>query len=221
MNLETISNTFDTRLKGFSNEIIDEYEKSIYLTLAQDNFYNDILSKFEETSDIALRFSKLLKEVTLTSSTQTALGGHIVEFANHVRAIFRERVTVGGPTIYDGKTLLVHEERLAEIEESIKNPFRRPGPDVVLRAVIEQGTTYKRVELYLMAGLTLTNYKAVLGLEPNPIVLETLPDNLEVHGQNTATTSLSFDDDDLGIIINIAVQLALNDIMNLVQNKES
>jgi len=216
MELTTISDLFDSQLNAFSGGIHkDEYEKSLYLTAAQDVFYNTLLASFEATHQISAKLGRLVKEETLTSSGVTAFGGSVITFTNPLKTILRERVAVASSNpLYDGRELEVHTERLAEIEDSLRNPFRTPNGNKAIRALTESNASYiNQVELYLATGLTLTSYKAVVALRANPIILEDLTSmGLEIDGESAATTDLSFEDDDIKGIIKLAISSALQDV---------
>jgi len=222
MNLETISDLFDNQFNAFSGGVHkDEYEKSLYLTAAQDVYYNALLDEFEVTHQISMKLARLITEESITPAGTTAFGGDIVTFTNPIKAILRERVRVtSSEELYNNRDLEVFTERLAEIEDSIRNPFRKPNGYKVLRALTESGAAYiNRIELYLsIPGLATKLYKATVALRANPIILETITSmGLEIDGESVATTELSFEDDDIKNIIKIAVASALQDMQVLAQ----
>ena len=214
MNLTTISDIFDTKLNAIVGGVSkDEYEKSIYLTRAQEIFYDALLIGYEETNIISPIIDHLIVVTTLTSSTQNIYGGYVIEFTENVRKILRERATTGavvGSPLYSNKELSVDEERLSEIEESLRNPFRSPDLNKCLRAV-NDAASFNKVQLFINSGLSFGNYLVTYAKDPEPIILETLPTGLEVNGQNTATSILAFDDDSVYKIIDIAINLVLTD----------
>lgn len=221
MNLETISDLFDNQFNAFSGGVHkDEYEKSLYLTASQDIYYNALLAEFEATHQISIKLGRLITDEVLNEGSTTAFGGSIITFSNPIKTILRERVLVSSTDpLYDGRELEVHTERLAEIEDSLINPFRKPNGSKVLRALTESDASYiNQIELYLATGLTLTNYRATVALRANPIILETLTSmGLEIDGESAETTNLSFEDDDIKNIIKIAVTAALQDMQVLAQ----
>lgn len=222
MTLTEISDTFDMRMNSFipGSLVKDEYEKSVYLTRAQDVFYDSLLLDFEDSQEIGQVLKKLVFSVDFTTSSLNIYGGHVVTFTEIVRKILRERFVTGtgSSALYTNRELVVKEERLAEIEESLRNPFRQPDLATCLRAV-EEALTFNKVQLYINLGLTFGHYYVTYAKEPEPIILEDLPDSLEVNGQNTATASLAFEDKDIHKIIEIAVNLALRDAGIYAQNK--
>jgi len=222
MDLKTISDIFDTKLKAFHGGIaLDEYEKSLYLTEAQDIYYKLLLSQFELSSDVAFKLSKVLEEkaFTLTSpfSPLSIFNGITVSFGKNIKAILRDNIYISASTapLLDKKTLSIQEERLAEIEESLRNPFRYPSLNIALRAInTDAAGGFKKVELYLplVSSITSFKYKTTIANMASPIILEALPDSLQIQGSSVATTVFSFADPELQEIIALAANTAINDI---------
>ena len=245
MELTTISDIFDTKLHAYEGGLqLDEYEKSIYLTAAQDVFYDAILANFEESNTISEELERVIKTIDANVAwgpdpspddiVKDNYGGIIVDLENPVRKILREKVvfTTNTGTIdkYKGKEMQVMEERLSEIQNSLNNPFRKPGESLVLRSLkgslIEAAPytppedptfpTYfasTRVSLYIPEETEIARYIVTIGVEPNPIILEALPDGLSIKEQTSmGDLELSFKDKDLEKIIDIAVQLAKADV---------
>jgi hypothetical protein len=216
MQLSTLSDLFDTKLNTYEGGVEkDEYEKSLYLTTAQDMYYDAILKAFEETNTVSEQIDRLLKTVVVETFTDDLFGGKVAQFTMMVRKVLREKVlyTDDDETIpkYQGKSMQVREERLSEIESSLKNPFRTPGEHYVLRA-IEETTTYNKVSLYIPPETAIAEYTATLATEPPPIILEDLPDGLSIRGLDDASPILMFKDKDLDKITEIAVSLVLKDM---------
>ncbi len=224
MTLLEISDLFDSRMNSFMQDTLvkDEYEKSVYLTRAQDVYYDSLLINFEDSNEIGQDLNKLMVQTSFNAASSTNLyGGHVIDFVEQVRKILRERFVTGtgSSALYSNRELVVKEERLAEIEESLTNPFRQPLLTTCLRAVNES-LIFNKVQLYINQGLTFGTYSVTYAKEPEPIVLETLPDGLEVNGQNTATVNLAFKDSSLHKIIEIAVNLALRDAGIYAQSRQ-
>ncbi len=234
MKLTTISDIFDTKLHAYEGGLqLDEYEKSIYLTNAQDVFYDAILANFEESNTISEELERVIKTIEADVkwgdptpvTVNDEYGGVIVDLKNPVRKILREKVKFTSDTgtiaKYQGKEMQVMEERLSEIQNSLNNPFRKPGEYLVLRAlkggIIETDPityeTVTKVSLYIPEETELDKYIVTIGVEPNPIILETLPDGLTIKElASMGDLELSFKDKDLEKIIDIAVQLAKADV---------
>ena len=238
MEITTISDIFDTALHSYEGGLsFDEYEKSLYLTKAQDIFYDEILGSFEAINVLAEKLDRLLfieapgplietpgPPVTLLIDEY---GGIIFALAHRYRKILRETVTFAADSvnpIYQGKTVEVLEERLSEIQSSLANPFRKPDTNYALRAIhesTEATDTYgpSRVSIYVPKDTVITKYTVTYAIEPKPIILEDLPTGLSVRGINTQTAKedLSFKDEDIDKIIMLAVGLAKQDIAGPAQ----
>lgn len=215
MDLKTISDIFDTKLRAFSGGIVmDEYEKSLYLTDAQNAYYNVLLESFEDTSLVSVKLSRLITELALTTSSGTSnYGGIIIDLGVEVRDILRDTVQITHSSpLYNNKILSVVENRLAEIQESMINPYRKPDLFFggAIRAINEIDT-FSKIQLYLPVGATLSKYNVTVAKKANPIVLENLPDGLTIQGQNTVTVTFSFADSEMQEIINLAVNTAIAD----------
>lgn len=215
MDLKTISDIMDTKLKAFSGGIVlDEYEKSLYLTDAQNAFYNALLEQFEDNSMISVKLSRILKELSLTTVAGTSFfGGYIIDLGMEVRDVLRDSVQITHASpMYNNKVLSVTEDRLAEIQETIINPFKKPDMffEWAVR-VINETDVFSQVQLYLPAGATVKEYRVTVAKKANPIILEDLPDGLSIQGETFATTELSFADAELQDIINLAVTTAIAD----------
>jgi len=224
MELAQVSNKIDTKLNSFIPGGVqkDEYEKSLYLTQAQDIFYESLLSAFENTSNMSVALTPFIQNITITTAAPTIFGGHAIQLGVVARKILRERVKVTSIShpIYDGKDLKVSEERLAEIEESLKNPFRVPNEVEALRVMMES-LAFDSIELYIPPWASLTSYNAIIARVLDPLILEDLPDALTIKDQNLATADILFSDEDMDKIIDLAVNLILRDMGIVSQPQEA
>jgi hypothetical protein len=224
MDLKTISDLFDIKLNAFGGGILkDEYEKSLYLTDAQNAYYNALLNQFEDNSTIAIKLAKLLEDIEITVVESTSLfGGNILNLGQLTRGILRDsvQITHTSPLLND-QILSVTEDRLAEIRESLQNPFRQPSIHYGAIRVISTQEVFNKIELHLPAGATLKSYRATIAKMANPIILENLPDGLNIYDQSTATTELSFADPEILEIVNLAVNTVLQDMGRFAAQKGS
>lgn len=213
----TLSDLFDTRLNSFVTGIEkDEYEKSLYLTAAQDAYYDAILEQFDVTNTISEKAERLLAHIEVTTFTSEVFGGLVASFTPmKARKIFREKVLFKNDSttlpLYRGKEVRVKEDRLSEIQDSLDNPFRLPSLDFVNR-VIEGTPDFSKVTLYIPKNTQLEKYTATIGREPAPIILEDLPSPLVIRDSNIQTVNFEFKDKDLEKILEIAVSLVLKDL---------
>jgi len=215
MTVLELSDLFDTKLNAFSAGIVkDEYEKSIYLTRAQDIYYDNILLRFEEDDRIADKIDRMLvdRDIDLVSSGDI-FGGYLAVFGENVRKILREKVTTGTSSspLYSNIELEVELKRLSEIEDALKNPYRNPNWSTALR-VIATEDAFDRVKIYLHSSITPNKYIVTYAKSPNTIILEDLPNGLTVKGESYETTDFSFSDKDLMEITDIAINLVFADL---------
>jgi hypothetical protein len=138
-------------------------------------------------------------------------------------AVLSSTVVPPNPLL-DGKEVKVIYTKAAELQRKLKNPFREPNYEEVMRVISSDAVpTYDNsvipqpapvinsiAELVVPANTTVTAYKVRYISKCTPIVLETLPDDLEIEGVNTATKS-KFNTEKLDKIIDIAISLILRD----------
>ena len=198
------SNEFDTLLNSYSiappygeehrlDITLDEYEKSVYLTKAQEEiiveFYtgrNQFGEGFERTEELRRYLSDLVKTVVLTEK----LTGHIglsrtsmfYQLPEDVWFITYESATLKDERLgcLDGEEALIVPVTQDEYYKIAANPFRGPSKGRAVRldiggGVIEVVSDYN-IDRYLVRYLS----------RPKPIVLVDLND-LSINGVNIRT----------------------------------
>lgn len=207
MTLEEFSNGFDTlvnsyrRFKDFDKQEMldsiefDEYEKSFYLTKAQEevvtNFYNGknpYGDSFESTEEMRRYLENLVKTKVYSTTEQvsgTGVSDNSVfyKLPNDVAFITMEQVTYNDKSLgcYNGSTAAVYPVTQDEYSRIKNNPFRGPTKYKVVRLdsgenAVELVSKYK-IEKYLLRYLS----------KPKPIILETLPNDLTIEGVSEQT----------------------------------
>ena len=221
MTTQEFSNEFDVLLNSYSqvtipgeqfskNDIVlDEYEKSVLLTQAQEEIvrglYNGNLTgkSFEETEELRRSLSSSIKTVVLqpipTSDKVLTTSSKLFQLPEDVWFITYEHVTVG---IVTGDIVKVIPMRQDEWHKVKDNPFRKPTDKKVIRLDYGANT----VEL-ISNGALLTDYLVKYLSKPSPIILVSLPEDLSINGEQDITecqlnTALH------RIILERAVQLA-------------
>ena len=204
MTCEEFSNEFDTLLNSYSNIEafgktsntieLDEYEKSVFLTNAQEeividlyNGKNPFMDSFEKTEEIRRYLSNLIR--TYTTSTKekgyTGLSNKSVFFKlpDDLWFITYESVNLKDTELgcIDGEGILVMPITQDEYHRIKRNPFRGSNERRALRLdlsekVVEIVSTYS-IDTYLVRYLA----------RPRPIILSKLPDNLSINGVNDKT----------------------------------
>ena len=205
MTTEEFSDQFDImvssyrRFKDFDNKEIDdsiefnEYEKSVFLTKAERDIVESLYSgnnkfgdSFESSEELRRDLDSLVITASLeASNSQTGLSQNSKFFVlpSDLMFITLEQVTINDSTagLYNNKRITVLPVTQDEYDEIKNNPFRGP-------------TDYKAIRLdcgnnsvELISKYIISNYIIRYLKKPNPIILEKLPDNLNIDGSSDKT----------------------------------
>lgn len=206
MSTEEFSNEFDTLLNSYSeinrfgitenNSTIelDEYEKSVFLTKAQEEliieFYNGKNSSkdsFEKTEEIRRYLSSLVKTYT-TSTKNTSYTGlsNTSTFFNlptDLWFITYESVNLKDKNLgcKDCKDVIVVPITQDDYYKLINNPFRGPNDRRVLRLDNDNNI------VELISKYNIENYLVRYISQPEPIILTDLTDNLSINNISIKT----------------------------------
>ena len=194
MTTEEFSNEFDTLLNSYSNEYsinIDEYEKSIFLSHAQEeillelyNGKNQFEDSFEGTEEIRRYLSNLVKTYTTTKKEEdiTGLSDKSVFFKlpEDLWFIVFESVKLEDERLgcKNDRHVLVVPTPLDDYYNVYNNPFRGPGS----RRVIRLDSDNRIVEL--ISKYNIGSYLVRYLSRPKPIILVDLPFGLKIDGEN-------------------------------------
>jgi hypothetical protein len=204
MEVQEISSRLDYALQQAKGGLIlDEYQKSLYITKAQVLFVDDVLSKYEYGDTIRHILGPLIvkAEETSFSNEGTDLYGVTPEFG--IKSILYEEVNAQVMTIpldYND----IHDARV--------NPFRKPYKKLAYRITGNDILTIFSSEIP-------TVYKYDYCKEPQAIVLETIPTELAIQGIETETES-ELPYDSVMKVIDLAVVEILRDIQRLTPPKQ-
>ena len=204
MTTEEFSNEFDTLLNSYSTieafgktpstVELDEYEKSVFLTNAQEeivigmyNGKNPFRDSFERTEEIRRYLSDLIKTYTTTDKkvgyTGLSKSSVFFELPDDLWFITYESVNLkdDGLGCMSGEDISVIPITQDEYHRIRKNPFRGTNERRALRLdlsgkVVEIVSKYN-VESYLVRYLS----------RPAPIILTNLTDNLSINGTSAKT----------------------------------
>ena len=213
MGYEEMSDQFDVAYNNItSNQAagLTEYEKSVFLTKAQDeiikNYFtanskgNNIGQGFDDSAKRQADFSILMK----TGACQAASGtiskiddrSTVYTYPNDVFIVVNESVKVGNavkqviPLRYDEYTRLMSK------------PFKRPLKNQVWRLINSgsmsadsaesKGTATKYVELIAGVGETVSSYSVRYVRVPAPIIVANL-DGLTIDGKGTKSNKCELD----------------------------
>lgn len=197
MNIKEFSDIFDTLLNSFGNTpniVLDEYEKSVFLTNAQEEIIIDIYSgknifgdSFEKTEEIR----RYLNELVETYITDSKVSGHIgisknsvfYEIPKDVWFITYESATLQDEKLgcFNGEEALIVPVTQDDFYKVQKNPFRGPSKTRILRldnkgSIVELVSEFN-INRYLMKYIT----------KPSPIILTNLNDGLSINGISIET----------------------------------
>lgn len=166
---------------------LNNYEISLFLTQAIRDIVNEIYQNFEHTEYVKRGLGPLIKEQSLAfvASDDYFDAVEVIEaiLPDDMYYILQENVKLSNKK---GKVEVIAED-LDYINKSIKNPFRRPNKNKVLRTQIGD----KRVRLY--SSEPVTHFKIKYIKKHSPIVLTdftTDPDLLgteTINGKNKPT----------------------------------
>ena len=223
MDIFELSNRLDVKLNSFSsfadtktnenlyNIKLDEYEKSLLLTEAQNTIFKAIYLSGSETDESARKaLSKLLRvtKCDQLSTNQTNLdNSKRFKLPLDVAFINQENVKVLSIGTYlSNKFIPVVPIKHDEYNRDYKNPFRIKLDNEAYRieSQYSSGDTVEIISKYNIE-YWIRYYKI-----PNPIILEYLG-NVEIGGKNSPQ-EIEFNDIILEEILNKAVELAVNRI---------
>ena len=207
MTNEEFSNGFDIlvnsyrRFKDFDKqESLDsiefnEYEKSVYLTKAQEelavNFYNGknpYGDSFESTEEMRRYLDALVKTKVFTMADAlrgigVSANSVLFQLPDDLAFITMEQITYDDEKLgcYNGSTADVYPVTQDEYSRVKDNPFRGPTKYKAIR--LDSGD--KTVELVLKYAIK--EYLIKYLSKPEPIILETLPNGLTIEGASKQT----------------------------------
>lgn len=230
MTNKEFSDGFSTLLNSFGitpNITLDEYEKSTFLTNAQEELIIDIYSgrnvvygkSFEQTEEVRRYLSNLVE----TYETSTKVTGKLGLSQDSVffnipqdtwfityEVAFLKDSRLGCLDGIEASVVPLPQDDLYRAKD---NPFRGPSKDRVLRLDIKSDLaeliSKYNVDKYLMRYIS----------QPTPIILEDLPDGLSINGVSTES-ECELNPVVHRVILERAVQLAIISKTQLTGNKE-
>lgn len=212
MNINQLSSQFDVlvdsyrRFKALDKQEMpdslefNEYDKSLFLTAAQDELVIDyysgkrIADSFEETEETRRALAELVihREITVSEANPSSLTKHSYTYTlpDKLWFIVYEGAVLdleGSDACEDaingiGEGAIIVPARYDELHSLLGNPFRGPKGNRVLRL----DKTGNQVEL-ISINHPIAKYVLRYIEQPSPIVLVDLPEDLNIRGINTAT----------------------------------
>lgn len=216
MNIKEFSDAFGTLLNSYNSQaqfgegasareiVLDEYEKSLFLTKAQQelviNIYNGknpYGDSFESTEEMRRYLENLVKtrvystdDQVIKSSEDQVISDYKVsdnsvfyELPDNIAFITMEQVTYNDESLgcADGSRANVYPVTQDEYSRVKDNPFRGPTRYKVLR--LDYGNNIVELVSKYVIGTYLIRYLT----KPSPIILEDLPNGLSIDNKSTAT----------------------------------
>lgn len=171
----------------------DEYEKSYYLTKAQEELVTSLYSgrnatgeSFESTEEQRRYLSNLVRETNpplepISNSTGLLLGiGSTSKFftlPEDLWYITYEAVNLSDASCSAYSPMDVYPVTQDDYNKTKRNPFRGPNDRRALRLDLSDGV------VEIISKYTVSSYYVRYLKKPHPIVLEDMPNNLTVEGE--------------------------------------
>lgn len=191
MNVQELSNLFDTLLQpyitkdnfGKQNTLaFDEYEKSIFLTKAQEQIVLELYQELEQSEEVRKYLSNLIKTdnyAPVGEQDETLINNNFksykVEISNDILFMIYEQCTLSDENnCINNKIVSVIPTIHDDLDKVLKNPFKSPNSRKVIRLDFDN-------KIELISKYNISNYKVRYLKKPNPIILVALEDNLSIN----------------------------------------
>lgn len=199
MNVQEFSNSFDTLLQPYiakesfseqNNLAFDEYEKSIFLTKAQEQIVLELYQELEQSEEIRKYLSNLIKTdnyVPVGEQDETLINNNFksykVEISNDILFMIYEQCTLNDENnCINNKIVSVVPTIHDDLDKVLKNPFKSPNSRKVIRLDFDN-------KIELISKYNISNYKVRYLKKPNPIILVSLEDNLSINNGDTKVSN--------------------------------
>lgn len=219
MNVQELSNLFDTLLQpyitkdnfGKQNTLaFDEYEKSIFLTKAQEQIVLELYQELEQSEEVRKYLSNLIKTdnyAPVGEQDETLINNNFksykVEISNDILFMIYEQCTLSDENnCINNKIVSVVPTIHDDLDKVLKNPFKSPNRRKVIRLDFDN-------KIELISKYNISNYKVRYLKKPNPIILVALEDNLSINNGDTKVSNGEINPILHERIVQRAVQLAV------------
>lgn len=215
MTTSEFSNEFDILYNNImSNQApgLNEYEKSVLLTQAQESLILDIYtgrynnSSFESTEEVTSYLNTLVKKTTITSNIEEEgliKSSKIYKLPEDLWYITYESATLEDENLgcKSNQTVLVKPVTQDELYSALRNPFKGCNDKRVLRLIRDN-------KAELISKYDIKSYNISYISKPSPIILENLDIyNVSINGV-TEVTECKLNPASHRLILSRAVQLA-------------
>lgn len=173
---------------------LSEYEKSLFLTQAEEALVLDIYSgklgsSFESTEEVTDYLSPLVKQVTYTTKVEgKGLDSRSVFFNIDTDIWFKtgEKAIIKDDSLKCGNSIEREVDVVPVTQDTLyrtkNSPFRGPNE----RRILRLGCEANKVEL--ISKYPIESYTIRYLSKPEPIILEDLPEGLTINGVSTFQT---------------------------------
>ena len=199
MNVQELSNLFDTLLQpyitkdnfGKQNTLaFDEYEKSIFLTKAQEQIVLELYQELEQSEEVRKYLSNLIKTdnyAPVGEQDETLINNNFksykVKISNDILFMIYEQCTLSDENnCINNKIVSVVPTIHDDLDKVLKNPFKSPNSRKVIRLDFDN-------KIELISKYNISNYKVRYLKKPNPIILVALEDNLSINNGDTKVSN--------------------------------
>lgn len=199
MTLEELSNEFDVIVNSYDNSqslVFNEYEKSIYLTKAQEYIIKDLYRNYEGTEELNSYLKTLIKDKTYTIEDSTNIE---LDYPDNFLYILKEYANIN-TTCKSNNRVDVLPITQDEYNEVVENPFRG-SKSKVLR--LEEN------KIKLITDLPIISYTMTYLSNPSPIILIDLPNGLTINNESKKSITIETSESIHREILDKAVQLAI------------
>ena len=186
MDVQELSNLFDTLLQPYITKDVsgeqntlafDEYEKSIFLTKAQEQIVLELYQELEQSEENRKYLSNLIKTgnyVPIGEQDETLINNtfksYKVEIEDSVLFMIYEQCTLSDDNnCINNKIVSVIPTIHDDLDKVLKNPFKSPNNRKVIRLDFDN-------KIELISKYNISNYKVRYLKKPNPIILVKLED---------------------------------------------
>lgn len=186
MDIQELSNLFDTLLQPYTTKdnfgkqntlAFDEYEKSIFLTKAQEQIVLELYQELEQSEENRKYLSNLIKTdnyVPVGEQDETLINNtfksYKVEIEDSVLFMIYEQCTLSDENnCINNKIVSVVPTIHDDLDKVLKNPFKSPNNRKVIRLDFDN-------KIELISKYSISNYKIRYLKRPNPIILVKLED---------------------------------------------
>lgn len=230
MNTEEFSTEWDVQVSAYypGGVLFDEYEKSKFLTDAQEIIALQMYNNFEKKELAREIMAPLIRTATISEeyegNDETGCEeqelypisdmSYFYKLPEDLWLIVYEDIIASSKNrCIDGKKIVVHPTTHDKVSKTLENPFKRPNDNKALRINISDNV----VELISKYGIKEYFVRYIKKL--NPIILTKLTDSTSIKGE-TERTECELHESIHRDILNLAVQMALRSRSLLQNNQE-